>query len=331
MKIFMLFVLCYTLFFLQQWEQNHTFSKFYSPSPRPQFLNDRALKSKPYFKNQAIWALADALITGNQKNMDKGEKKKFKELNLNHLFSPSGLHFSSILFPLNPIIKSFPVLNIILLLGFIPLFFTQGLFSLKRSLLFLNISFFNRSFLKFSTTTIFVLVFVISFLVGDSFQSFIFSLLFWGIFILEKKLIRRLIYLFLAQYLCCCFFPSNFYPLSIPCNLFISLFFTLSFPIILFNFFIPNKTFIFTISETVLETLTSTVAQFHQFIIKTPMLCPSHILLWSLILFVFFPKKRLGIIILSIGLVSMPTNSKDDLRIKFEARFLKRSIWKAGD
>lgn len=332
MKVFILFSSCYLLFTLHFWNRNHTFVQFYQPQTRPIFMLDLAAKTKPYFEKELLWAFSDALVTGNTKNLPKKEKNKFKELNLNHLFSPSGLHFTSLLSPIKPLIKFFPALGIIPFL-FLPLFFVPGLFSLKRSLAFINLSFINRNTLKLSNSKIFIGVFILDFMIGafsGSLLSLIFSLLFWGIFVLEHKLIKRLVFLFLAQYLCLCFFPANFYPLAVPANLFISLLFTLLFPLVLANFIFPTQSWIFVLNEKILDILYQIVTKLHHQISATPILMPSHILLWGLILYVFFPRKRLHLVLLTTLFFSMPTDSKDDLREIFELKLLKTSSWKNG-
>lgn len=331
MKVFTLFSLCYALFFIHAWEENKTFVHFYHQPEQSEILRRLAQKSQPYFQNQTNWSLANALITGNNKGLTKTDRKAYKELNLNHLFSPSGLHFSSILIPLKPLYKMIPGFQWIVVILLTPLFFLPGLYSLKRSLLFLNLSTLNKDLLKISCGFIFISVFVIDFIFGsfdNSILSFIFSLLFWGIFILEKKLIRRLVYLTLAQFMCACFMPTVFYPLALPLNMLISLFFTLVFPITLGNFLCPTHSFIFEFGEKLLGALHQMVIFLHELLIKTPTLSSSHLLLWILLFFIFFPKQRLTLFCVAALIISMTTDNKDDLRQKMELKLLKTSVWK---
>lgn len=333
MKILILFFISYALFFIHLQNKNNTFVQYYAPAKKSETLQGIALKAKPYFNKELNWAIANSWITGNTQEISKKTKEIYKELNLNHLFSPSGLHFTSLLFPLGPLYKIIPGLNFLVLFFLTPILFLPGLFSLRRSLIFLDLSFLNRNYFKFSSINVFIAVFIFDFMIGafyGSLLSLIFSLLFWGIFVLEKKFIRRISYLALAQYMCICFFPAPFFPLSLPFNLIVSFIFTLIFPISLFNFVLPSHSIVFSTNEQFIEWFHLLICKIHQTIIQTPSIPASHLLLWFLILFLFIPQKRKMMIVIIVLFFSMPTDNRNDLRNSFELKLLKASSWKRG-
>lgn len=174
-------------------------------------------------------ALAKAMATGNKSCVRSEHKKLVRSFGLMHLLTPSGLHLSSalIVFYFLPKTKAF-----ICFIMFFGSFFTTGLFSLQRMLLFQVL---NSKIRNIKTS--FFLTMIGSIILGN-FQaspvSFSLSLLFWGAIVFHKGSKRELI---LSLYICQCLvaiaFAQDLNPLSLIINPIISALFTAVFPIFL--------------------------------------------------------------------------------------------------
>ncbi len=94
------------------------------------FTNARKKIAKEDLEHLKLW---ESMITGRAAPLSRLLKEKYKNLGMNHLFTPSGFHLSAVLFPFLKIIKGKYHLYLLLLLGF-ALCFLPGLSALKRML-----------------------------------------------------------------------------------------------------------------------------------------------------------------------------------------------------
>jgi len=136
-------------------------------------------------------SLLFAFNTGEKKQIKKNILKKYKTLQLHHLFVPSGIHFSSVMISLLPFLfflKRFNLYLFLLVKTVISLspFLLEGFFSLKRIGLFKT----TLSIIKIDPFLVFLMTFFLDFLFGTyqySHLSFIYSFLFLGIILSSNK------------------------------------------------------------------------------------------------------------------------------------------------
>ncbi len=132
-----------------------------------------------------------AFNTGEKKQIQKNILKKYKTLQLHHLFVPSGIHFSSVMISLLPFlffIKRFNYYLFLLIKTALSLspFLLDGFFSLKRIGLFKT----ALSIIRIDPFIVFLMTFFVDFLFGTyqySHVSFIYSFLFLGIIMSSNK------------------------------------------------------------------------------------------------------------------------------------------------
>lgn len=194
-------------------------------------LNDNKLSKQFYFKKKSISAdglkILNSIVLGDKASLKKSTKDTFKHFGLMHLLTPSGLHLSSALI----VFKYFPRLRYILILTLTSFsFFTAGLWSMKRVLLFSALS---PS--KLSNQSLLVVTIALSFILGHFHKaplSFCFSFLFWGAIIFHKKTKLSLItILFLIQLIVSFYFNDQISILTFFINPFLTSAFTLLFPL----------------------------------------------------------------------------------------------------
>lgn len=132
-----------------------------------------------------------AFNTGEKKQIKKDILKKYKILQLHHLFVPSGIHFSAVMISIAPFllfIKKFNIYFFFLVkiaLSLSP-FLLDGFFSLKRIGLFKA----TLYIIKIDPFLVFLITFFLDFLFGTyqySHLSFIYSFLFLGIILSSNK------------------------------------------------------------------------------------------------------------------------------------------------
>ena len=167
-----------------------------SSNPSPPWKLRRAYnkKSPPVlskvYKNRRAAALVEAYVLGKKANLGRKIKKYHRHLNLLHLFTPSGLHFSSILFLALPAIKLLGKIHTLLPFLFtIPLFigpfFLSGHYAIQRVAEYrIARQLIAKKKIKIDSFWIFMGVFALDFIFGTYRQnplSYSFSYLFWGI------------------------------------------------------------------------------------------------------------------------------------------------------
>jgi hypothetical protein len=184
-----------------------------------------------------------AFIFGDKRILGKEVKEHYKLMNLLHLFTPSGLHLSSLLLFLAPLFsfirQKSPRLGKLLEISLLsPIFFLEKFYSLKRVALFRALSLFlrNRAFFD-NNFNIFLLVFFIDLFWNfqSSPLSFSFSFLFWGVILSSGRIltIKLPIALFLTQMIVSMFFETPLSYLGCLLSFFLTSLFIFVFPVML--------------------------------------------------------------------------------------------------
>ena len=148
---------------------------------RPRPPSRTPVLSKVY-KNPRLAALAEGYVTGQKRGIGRKMRRKHRHLNLLHLFTPSGLHFSALLLFLSPLFK-------LLRLPLFPIYFTPFFFreyyAIKRIAEYKILRYLlNKKEWKIDGFWIFLGVFALDFAFGTyraSPLSYSFSYLFLGI------------------------------------------------------------------------------------------------------------------------------------------------------
>ena len=197
------------------------------------------LELKPYsFKYKPISfkteSLEKALMTGEKKYLNRKTKRALKHLSLLHLFTPSGLHFSSIL---GLLFFSNKLKIIFIFLALIFSFKLGPLYALQRVIWFYALN----SILK-STKLSFSMTFLLS-LVFNQYElsplSFLFSFIFWFIIMFYKaSSVNKIFLLFIAQMSIALIMGSSFNLLSLVINPSLTVLITLVFPFLLISFYL---------------------------------------------------------------------------------------------
>jgi predicted membrane metal-binding protein len=241
-----------------------------------------------------------ALITGEKRHLSKSFKRKIKTLNLIHLFTPSGLHFSSILLFLLPISlyskKGFKIVSVFLC--FTPFFFT-GLYSMKRIAL-LRLVFMIKSKFKYlrdlDSFQVLLLVFSVDFIFGTyshSPMSFACSLLFLGaIFSSEKYSTLEITSKFiLAQVLMAIIFKTFWNPVGSLLGLLITSLFSLIFPFFLADMAIISL-FQYSFFSSLMDSFIFIIDKAYQLSINFDVLWPNLFLVLAIYLCMFKNKIK---------------------------------------
>jgi len=178
-----------------------------------------------------------AYTLGDKSGLSRKTKKGHKNLNLLHLFTPSGIHLSSIAFILLPVIfllrKLTPMLPCLFFFTLYTLaFMLPGYWSIKRIILLKAFHLFPKELDSF---TIFLLAFTFDFFFGTykySPLSFIYSFLFLGIIFSMKDFpkISFLYFIFIAQLIICYFQKETLFILSPLLGILLTLLFSFCFP-----------------------------------------------------------------------------------------------------
>jgi len=257
-------------------------------------IKQHSLSSITYYKKEGSRVFL-ALMTGERRYLSRKFKKKIKTLGLVHLFTPSGLHFSSILLFLLPLSlyskKSYKLISIGLC--FMPFFF-PGFFSMKRiALLRLFFIFKNKSkILKdLDSFYLFLIVFVLDFIFGTYSQSplsFALSFLFIGaIFSSEQYSSFQITSKFIfSQVLICLFFNAPWNPVGSIIGLIITFFFSFIFPFFLFDYSI-NSLFKTTFFSKLMDSFIYIIDLTSDFAFNFDFIWPNTLLLIALYLSLF--------------------------------------------
>lgn len=158
-----------------------------APTPRVSGHKERSFTLKQYqhiaatFKERSLAGLLSAFISGNKRKIFPTIKKKFQTIALTHLFTPSGVHLSSLYFLINPLLKrTRRKLFILIPLLSLSYFFTPFQ-SIKRIILMKTTKIWLKNLDIF---TVFLISFTWDFFLGTynlSPLSFSYSFLFLGI------------------------------------------------------------------------------------------------------------------------------------------------------
>ena len=230
--------------------QNRGYKNYYKRVPS--FINERREILYDELGEKVYTELIVSYVTSEKRRLPKKIKKYHRDLNLYHLFTPSGIHLSSVylfLFPLFYYIKRkssmmhFIVNSIICL---IPFFF-GSYYSIKRISSYRLAKQIHNRYLKFKIPNyfLFLIVFIIDFFVGtysSSPMSFVFSFLFLGIIFSicdsENKIVLPFALLG-GQVIISYFMGTHLTYLGFLFGFLLTALFSFVFPIFLFYFFIP--------------------------------------------------------------------------------------------
>lgn len=256
------------------------------------------------------WRLHYSMITGKKNVLRKKQKLLFKNLSLQHLLTPSGLHLSTIYWPLKKTLQYLtkPYLVIILFVIFYLILYKHGYNSLCRMILF------KANFILFSGSgdskkniwTIFIITFVFELLWGtfkSSPLSYAFSFLYLGtVLTVKSQGIRNLfIPIFCCGILTCSLLEQAFNPFFIFGNLIGTSIFILFFPLIILTSALPIFQFL---AKFLVEVFYDSIFYLHNF---TPKDINIHIHpMWLFLIFILFEnKKRQDIMFLTLLLPSV--------------------------
>lgn len=226
-------------------------SKTVSSYKEPVFLIHHKEVVEKYFDNPNLSSVLFSYTVGGQKGVSQSVINSHKNLYLIHLFTPSGLHLSSLFFFLTPLLsflkfKSFNYFFLASLLLTIPPFFLDGFWAVKR-VTFLRLLWlvFRKIPLKLSLFSIFILAFSLDFIFGTfkaSPLSFTYSFLFLGMIFSSQKWpsIWLPLFLMLGQFIVCFYLQTPFFPVNFFLGFFLTSFFSLLFPIFFLSFCFPQ-------------------------------------------------------------------------------------------
>jgi hypothetical protein len=234
------------------WADNHAHqlnsNEFFHPSITSKPIKDYAETKLETIHDPRIKGLIFSYVFGINSKISKTDRQIHQTLNLKHLFSPSGLHISSILFLFlwlkrKKVKRAHDLWNTLIIVFFTLSFYLPGYYPLKRTLGFHILAIANENFLKkkkigLSFFQLFLILMICDFVFGsfrESPLSFTYSFLFWGIILSVQKFSHRLFYLGLGQLLVSYFSEIPMNPISIITNVFLSPIFSLLFPLIFFH------------------------------------------------------------------------------------------------
>ncbi|WP_127718424.1 hypothetical protein [Halobacteriovorax sp. HLS] len=197
-------------------------------------------------QTQENFSLTRAFIIGDKRSLKKKQKQNFSILQINHLFTPSGIHFSSFFIFFIPLIRLLKRKNKIFLSALLELslclmpFGLNQLYSLKRiSLLRISNFFLKRTNLEIDFFYIFLVSFFFDFLFGTyrySPLSFTFSFLFIGVLLSTPKSSFILISFFIANLIITFFFHTQLNILGFILGFLITTVFSLIFPFMFLSY-----------------------------------------------------------------------------------------------
>ena len=173
-------------------------------SPKKIKLPSKISKS---FQSKKYYKIYRSFITGEKRGIDKKIRRSFQSLQIMHLMTPSGLHFSTILFILVLLRKRLD--SKVLLYGELVFclstyYFLPGYFSLRRVALLRALFIVNKESIKYSNKTIFFIFLCLDIFWGtynENPMSFFYSSLFLGVIFLSnhKNIIQISLFFFIAQ------------------------------------------------------------------------------------------------------------------------------------
>lgn len=212
-------------------------------------------QSEPIEFSTLSHRLEQVYFLGKSYLLQPWEKRYFRALTILHLFTPSGLHFTSLLLPIRLLLKKFKLKYrytfVIKLIIILPFCFLENFHSMRRvaifAVLFLLQSKPNQNIhrgLPSKTVPetnklmhLFLATFLIDFINGSystSPLSFTYSFLFWGSILAGLNGPKWKVFsnLFIAQALMCFYQEENFWPLGFLFGQIITMLYSLIFPIL---------------------------------------------------------------------------------------------------
>ena len=311
----------------------------YHASREPQYFTQQKNPDCPWLyvaKNKSIneiTGLKTAFLCGSKTGLKKNTKLAYKNLNLYHLFTPSGIHLG-IFYMLN-----FPILNWMgkkskkltlfykVLLSIWP-WFLNGFYSLKR---IGGMHLTKLAPLHLSAKQTFFIFFIFDFFFGTYKQSplsWTFSFLFLGIVFhcYKKSFLSFSLYLFSGQLLAAIFSYQKIYPLSFLPSFIITAIFT---PVFITTFFdnflnLVGLNLLNPLSEGILYLFNEIVIFTNYFLEKTFTIKPEIFALTFVFGLLFQSKK---IIFLSLLLNSSRIYNLPDSRARQSAYILQHDIF----
>ena len=247
------------LLFLFNTDNNIRFyPKKISPFIKSHLMRMKKIQSKDNF------SLTRAFIIGDKRSLTKKQKKDYRRLSINHLFTPSGIHFSSFFIIFLPLIKrirkkGYKITSYLLELSLCLLpFGLNQFYSLKRISL-LRIS--GLTLRPFKVSIDYFYLFLISFMFDFFFGtfnhsplSFSFSFLFLGTLLSSTKTSSLLASFLVANLFVSFFFYQSINLVGFILGFFITALFSLLFPII-FLLYWPSSVISFDLSSVFVSVL----------------------------------------------------------------------------
>ena len=225
---------------------HHASQKNYSkPSPKIKL----PLSAKEAFSNQDNYNFFNSIITGDKGDLKYETKKIMKGLQIMHLLTPSGLHFSTIMIFLISIRKRLKyrwLKYLELILCLMTYIFLPGYESLRRVALLRSMFIANDLRPYFNKYQVFTLFFIWEFFWG-TYQtnqiSFCFSMIFLGTIILTKNIsfIKLTLTFFFIQSLLSLILNNPNYWSNLIISPSITWLFTIFYPFIFLNTFFISK------------------------------------------------------------------------------------------
>lgn len=215
-----------------------TLKQYELSSLKPFFKAERTIKLARFAEakknlnlpDQELLELWESMLTGRSAPLNKWMKDQYRVLGLNHLFTPSGFHLSSILTPLARVLKGLRWQLIILLVVGLGLCWVPGMGALKRMVWIKAAQ--SLCGLKIG----FVLALLVDCLFGsfqDGALSFTYSFLFLGIIYSGAKGAGLAMWFFLAQMILAHFQGNNISPLLMVISPLLNFAFALVMPLLL--------------------------------------------------------------------------------------------------
>jgi len=185
-------------------------------------------------------------INTGVKKMNRSEILPYKELNLLHLFTPSGLHLIPLTYLLRLSFHRYLVLAFVLL-GYYFLYGSNTFMSLERILSLKSIYLISKNLqLNFTIVNVFALTMIFNLLNGNydtSSLSFTFSFLFLGSVISGRNLLDVSMNLYTSNIVVAYFLNGSVNFIAPFLGVLISYCFTFIYPFIFINFWVSRKLF----------------------------------------------------------------------------------------
>ncbi|OUR93653.1 hypothetical protein A9Q84_19490 [Halobacteriovorax marinus] len=295
------------------------------------------LKVMKKLQTRNQFALTRAFVIGDKKSLTKKLKETFNRLHLVHLFTPSGIHFSSFYMFFIPLFawlkkrKRYKTKKFLeVLLCTLP-FFLNKFYSLKRISLLRVYGMFTKSLkLKIDIYQIFLGTFLIDYLFGTfdkSPMSFTFSFLFLGSLLSAKKFESRMINFLCANLLISFLTISKVNIIGFVLGFFTTAIFSLLFPLIFVTYW-PSSILEIDLSYPfvyIIELLTNSFSTVSNF---CPFLSLDFFGLLLLIVFIFKRKVLLLVIAVLISSETVYNLPKKRLRKKENHVTIDKMNWK---